>query len=118
MLQCHPRHLGLGYNDSISVSLLSLSTLLFLILIAFILSRQIISLKNWYHLNNIFRASLVAQTVRRLSTMRETWVQCLGREDPLERETATHSSTTAWKILWTEEPDRLQSMGWQRVGHD
>ena len=64
MLQCHPRHPGLGYNDSISVSLLSLSTLLFLILIAFILSLQIISLKNWYHLNNIFRASLVAQTVK------------------------------------------------------
>ena len=63
-------------------------------------------------------ASLVAQTVKRLSTMRETWVQSLGREDPLEKEMAIHSSTLAWKIPWTEEPGRLQSMGSQRVPHD
>ena len=63
-------------------------------------------------------ASLVAQVVKRLSTMQETWVQSLGREDPLEKEMATHSSTLAWKIPWTEEPGRLQSMGSQRVGHD
>ena len=50
--------------------------------------------------------------------MRETWVQSLGREDPLEQEMAIHSSTIAWKIPWTEEPGRLQSMGSQRVGHD
>ena len=56
--------------------------------------------------------------VKRLSTMRETWVQYLGREDPLEKEMAIHSSTIAWKIPWTEEPDRLQSMGLQRVRHD
>ena len=56
--------------------------------------------------------------VNRLSTMLETWVQSLGREDPLEKEMETHSSTIAWKILWTEEPGRLQSMGSQRVGHD
>ena len=62
--------------------------------------------------------SLVAQTVKRLSTMQETWVRSLGREDPLEKEMAIHSSTIAWKIPWTEEPDRLQSMGLQRVGHD
>ena len=62
--------------------------------------------------------SLVAQTVKRLSTMRETWVPSLGREDPLEKEMAIHSSTIAWKIPWTEEPGRLQSMGSQRVGHD
>ena len=62
--------------------------------------------------------SLVAQTVKRLSTMRETRVRSLGREDPLEKEMATHSSTLAWKIPWTEEPGRLQSMGSQRVGHD
>ena len=62
--------------------------------------------------------SLVAQMVKRLSTMRETWVQSLGREDPLEKEMAIHSSAIAWKIPWTEEPDRLQSMGSQRVGHD
>ena len=61
---------------------------------------------------------LVAQTVKRLPAMRETWVQPLGREDPLEKEMATHSSTLAWKIPWAEEPDRLQSMGSQRVGHD
>ena len=62
--------------------------------------------------------SLVAQTAKRLSTMRETRVQALGWEDPLEKEMAIHSSTIAWKIPWTEEPGRLQSMGSQRVGHD
>ena len=61
---------------------------------------------------------MVAQTVKRLSTMRETWVRSLGQEDPLEKEMAIHSSAIAWKIPWTEEPDRLQSMGSQRVGHD
>ena len=60
----------------------------------------------------------MAQTVQRLSTMRESWVQSLGREDPLEKEMAIYSSTIAWKIPWTEEPGRLQSMGSQRVGHD
>ena len=64
------------------------------------------------------RTSLVAQTVKRLSTMQQTWVRSLGREDPLQKEMASHSSTIAWKIPWTEEPDRLQSMGSQRVGHD
>ena len=48
----------------------------------------------------------------------EAWVQSLGWEGPLEKETATHSSTLAWKIPWTEEPDRLQSMGLQRVGYN
>ena len=60
---------------------------------------------------------LVAQ-VKCLSTMRETWVPSLSREDPLEKEMAIHSSTIAWKIPWTEEPGRLQSMGSQRVGHN
>ena len=50
--------------------------------------------------------------------MRETWVQSLGWEDPLEKGTATHSGILAWRIPWTEEPGRLQSMGLQRVGHD
>ena len=50
--------------------------------------------------------------------MQEMWVQSLGQEDPLEKEMATHSSILAWKIPWTEEPDGLQSMGSQRVGHD
>ena len=58
-----------------------------------------------------FRASLVAQMVKCLHAMRETWVQSLGLEDPLEKEMATHSSTLVWKIPWTEEPHRLQYMG-------
>ena len=60
----------------------------------------------------------MAQTVKRLPAMREIRVLSLGREDPLEKAMAIHSSTLAWKIPWTEEPDRLQSMGLQRVGHD
>ena len=56
--------------------------------------------------------------VKCLLTIQETQVQCLGQEDLLEKEMATHSSTLAWKIPWTEEPGRLQSMGSQRVGHD
>ena len=63
-------------------------------------------------------ASLVAQTVKRLPTMRETLVRSLGWEDPLEKEMTTHSSTLAWKIPWMEERGRVQSMGSQRVGHD
>ena len=68
--------------------------------------------------NGTLWASLVAQMVKRLPAMRETQGQSLGQEDPLEKEMATHSSTLAWKIPWTEEPGRLQSMGLQRVGHD
>ena len=60
----------------------------------------------------------MAQRVKRLSTMRETRVQSLGRDDLLEKEMATHSSILAWKIPWMEEPGRLQFMGSQRVGHD
>ena len=63
-------------------------------------------------------ASLVAQMVKRLPTVRETRVRSLGWEDPLQKEMATHSSTLAWKIPWMEERGRLQSMGSQRVGHD
>ena len=62
--------------------------------------------------------SPVAQMVKCLSTIQETWLLSLGREDPLEKEMAIHSSTIAWKIPWTEELGRLQSMGSQRVGHD
>ena len=62
--------------------------------------------------------SLVAQMVKLLPPMRETLVGSLGREDPLEKEMETHSSTLAWKIPWTEEPGRLQSMGLQRLGHE
>ena len=60
----------------------------------------------------------MTQTVKRLPTVQETWVRTLGQEDPLEKEMATHSSTFAWKIPWTEEHSRLQSMGLQRIGHD
>ena len=60
----------------------------------------------------------MAQTVKNLPAMRETWIQSLGWEDPLEEVMATHSSILAWKLPWTEEPGRLQSMGWQRVRHD
>ena len=62
--------------------------------------------------------SLVAQMVKRLPVMQETWVPSLGGEDPLEKEMATHSNILAWKIPWTEETGRLQSMASQRVGHD
>ena len=60
----------------------------------------------------------MAQMAKRLPAMRETRVQSLGWEDPLEKEMAPHSSTLAWKIPRTEEPSRLQSMESQRVGHD
>ena len=64
-------------------------------------------------LYNLLWASLVAQRVKRLPAVRETQVQFLGQEDPLEKEMATHSSTLAWKIPWTEKPGRLQYMGSQ-----
>ena len=60
----------------------------------------------------------MAQTVKNLPTMQETWVQSLGREDPLEKGMANHSSILLWRIPWKEEPGRLQFMGLQRVGHD
>ena len=64
------------------------------------------------------KASLVAQRIKRLPAMQETRVRSLGSEDPLEKEMATHSSSPAWRIPWTEEPGGLQSTGSQRVGHD
>ena len=63
-------------------------------------------------------ASLVAQRLKHLPPMRETWVRSLGQEDPLGKEMVTHSSILAWRIPWTEKPGRLQSTGSQRVGHD
>ena len=75
-------------------------------------------LRRFYNKN---RASLVAQTVKILPVMQETWVWALGREDPLEKEMGrveTHSSILAWRIPWTEEPGGLHSMGLQRVGHN
>ena len=65
-----------------------------------------------------FTTALVAQMVKHLPTVLETWVQSLGWEDLLEKEMATHSSIFVWKIPWTEKSGRLQSMGSQRVGHD
>ena len=63
-------------------------------------------------------ASLVAQVVKDLPAMQETWVQSLGQEDALEKGMTTHSSILAWRIPGKEEPGGLQSMGSQRVGHD
>ena len=63
-------------------------------------------------------SSLVAQRIKHLPAMQETRVQSLGWEDPLEKEMATHTSSLAWRIPWTEEPGRLQFTGSQRVGHD
>ena len=60
----------------------------------------------------------MAQTVKNLPAMQETWVQSLGWEDPLEKRMVIHSSILAWRITWTEEPGGPQSMGWKRVGHD
>ena len=72
----------------------------------------------WQKWSEHLFASLVAQTVKHLPTMRETRVRSLGWKDPLEKEMATHSSIHAWKIPWTEEPGGLQSMGSQRTGHN
>ena len=71
-----------------------------------------------FTVSSVPRTSLVAQTVKRLPTMWEACIRSLGWEDPLEKEMATHGSTLAWKIPWTEELGRLQSMGLQRVRHD
>ena len=60
----------------------------------------------------------MAQRVKRLPSMQETWVRSLGGEDPLEKEMTTHSSILAWKTSWMEKPGGLQSMETQRVGHD
>ena len=72
--------------------------------------------KNWTSYQH--PCSLVAQRLKHLPAMWETWVRSLGLEDPLEKEMATHSSILAWRIPWTEEPSGLQSTGSQRVGHD
>ena len=66
----------------------------------------------------LFGASLVAQMVKNLPAVQETWVQALGQEDPLEKEMAPHSSNISWKIPWKQEPGRLQTMGLQRLGHN
>ena len=68
--------------------------------------------------SGFFLASLVAQRLKHLPVMRETWVRSLGWEDPLEKEVATYSSILAWRISWMEEPGGLQSTGSQRVRHN
>ena len=79
---------------------------------------------SWYIQGSIFYeslpsvSSLVAQRLKHLPPMRETWVRSLGQEDPLEKEMAIHSSILAWRIPWMEKPSRLQSTGLQRVGHN
>ena len=83
--------------------------------------KHVQSKENENHLCDLpmsLRASLVSQKVKHLPAMRKTQVWSLDREDPLEKEMATHSSTLAWRIPWMEEPGRLQSMGLQRVRHD
>ena len=89
----------------------------FTILLGIFTSMSMSDTSLWFSYN-VFGASLEAQTVKRLPAMREARVWFLGREDPLEKEMAIHSSTLAWKIPWMEEPDRLQFTGSQRVGHD
>ena len=74
-----------------------------------------ILLAHWF---TMFKVSFVAQMVKNLPAVQETWVQSLGQEESLEEEMATHSSILAWRIPRTEEPGRLQSMVSQRVGHD
>ena len=69
-------------------------------------------------LHPVKRASLVAQTVKKLPAVQETWVRSLGREDPLENGMVSHSSILAWRIQWTEELGGLQSTGSKRVGHN
>ena len=70
--------------------------------------------QNWSQFSQT-QASLVAQSVKNLPAMQETWVRFLGQEDPLEEETATHSSILACRIPWTDEPNRLQSMELQEL---
>ena len=95
-------------------------------LFLFFIEVQLFAMLYWFllynkvnrHIYTYIWTSLVAQMVKHLPAMWETWVRSLGWEDPLEKEKATHSSTLAWKSPWTEEPGRLQFMGLQRVGHD
>ena len=71
-----------------------------------------------YSCHLLLISSASVRSILNLPAMQETWVRSLGWEDPLEKGMATHSSVLAWRIPWTEEPGRLQSIGSQRVGHD
>ena len=79
---------------------------------------NIININNTIPSTSIVWASLVAQIVKNLPAMQETWVQSLGEEDPLEKEMATHCRILAWRIPWTQEPGGPHSVGSQGVGHD
>ena len=76
------------------------------------------TMTDFIFLGSKITASLLAQRLKHLPAMWETWVRSLAQEDPLEKEMATHSSILAWRIPWMEEPDRLQSLWLQRVRHD
>ena len=76
------------------------------------------TMTDFIFLGSKITASLLAQRLKHLPAMWETWVRSLGWEDPLEKGMATHSTIPAWRIPWTEEPSGLQSTGSQRVGHD
>ena len=91
-------------------------TLQFIFHVPLILSWNLIS--GFGFIVGLYEASLVAQVVKNLSAMQETWVQSRVWEDPLEKGMATHSNFLAWRIPWTEEPGELQSMGSQRVRYD
>ena len=67
---------------------------------------------------HVYWSSLVAQIVKNMPVMQETWIWSLGQEDPLKKGMATHSSILAWRVSWTEEPGRLQSVESQRIGHN
>ena len=82
------------------------------------ISQNYFGCSGYFMITYKFRASLVAQMVKNLPEMRQTWVQSLGQEDPLEKAMGIHSSILAWRIPWTEKPGRLQSMGSHRVRHD
>ena len=82
-----------------------------------VLSIQAMQMKLWFKII-VFESSLVAQMVKSLPAMRDTWIQSLGQEDFLEKGIATHSSILACKILWMEDPGGPQSMALQRVRHD
>ena len=109
----------MAFDTVISIHCL-LSLFFFVIILCFVLwLLLLISFPRDFTVsNNAFGASLIAQSLKSLPAVQETWVRSQGWEDPLEKEMTTHSSIIAWKISWTEEPGELQSMGSQRVGHD
>ena len=84
----------------------------------FVVYKMCLRIVKFSPLSLFLRASLIAQLLKNLPAMQETWVRSLGWEDPQEKGMATHSSILAWKIPWTEEPGGLQSMGSRRIRHN